>query len=399
MSKIKSFVAIILVLALALSMVGCHPKDEVALTIGGVEITSAMYGCALIMADIDGRGIIDQQNGTVGAVDYKSQTIDNKPYEQWVEDRALALCKLYAAYTLKMKELNLTLSDDIKNNVYQECYYNWILGEAIFSSNSYTAYATLMEPNGVSFNTYYNFELSGGMDEAIFSYYYGDKGVKKIEDTEFDEFYTKNFALIYDFSVSYADKSTTDDKAKIDKFMADLKTKLEKGADYETLKAEIDEFEKNRTDKTTSSNVSSNTSSDATSSDATSSDNTSSDATSSGNTSSTEKEEPKAKDENAKLVWSSAAGSNSDTNFQNIITMEIGEVKLIETGKGWRLVKKLDLMSDTYYRDINYLAVANKLRGEDFGKEIEEYSNTLEVVKNDFAMGQYTLKKLDYTNA
>ena len=79
--------------------------------------------------------------------------------------------------------------------------------------------------------------------------------------------------------------------------------------------------------------------------------------------------------------------------------MEIGEVKLIETGKGWRLIKKLDLMSDTYYRDINYLAVANKLKGEEFGKEIEEFSNTLEVVKNSFAMSQYTLKKLDYTNA
>ncbi|MBQ5810720.1 MAG: hypothetical protein IIW23_03985 [Clostridia bacterium] len=398
MSKIKSLIAFALVLVLAFSMVGCHPKDEIALTIGGVEITSAMYGCALIQADLDARAMIDKQNGAIGMVDYHSQNIDGVKYIEWVENRAMQLCKLYAAYTLKLKELNLTVSEETKNNVYQECYMDWLLGSTIFSSSSYTAYATIMEPNGVSFNTFYELNMSGGYDETIFSYYYGEKGVNKIADEELDKFYTENFGLIYDIQITYGDKATDAEKKEVDDLIKDFKARLEKGEDFKTIKADWDKFEEERKKKneTTSSNVtSSNTSSDATSS-GTASNTTSSDATSSGNTSSKEEEKPKAKDENATLVWSSTAGSNSDANFQNIKNMAIGDVKLMEISGGWRLMKKLDLMSDSYYRDINYLAIANNLKGEDFSKDIQAFADTLEIVKNSFAMSQYTVKKLKY---
>lgn len=390
--KIKSIIAMILALVLSLSLVGCHPQNEVAMTIGGVEISSATYGCALIQADLDARAMIDEQNGTIGAVDYHSQTIDSMKYNDWVEERAMTLCKLYAAYTLKMKELGLELSEEIQNNVYQECYYDWVLGSTIFSSSSYTSYASIMEPNGVSFNTFYNFNLSGGMDEAIFTHYYGPEGVSKIADEELDKFYTENFALVYSITLDYADKATEEENKKVDDFINSLKARLEAGEEYTTIKADLDAFEAERKeDTTTSSNA---TSSEAVSSEAASSETASGDATSSETTSS--EEEPKAKDENALLVWGTAAGEGADDNFQNIKSMALGEVKLLETDKGWRLVKKLDLMSDSYYRDINYLAVANLIKGEAFGDEIEAYANSLEIVKNSFAMSQYTIKKLDY---
>lgn len=397
MSKIKSFVAIILALALSLCLVGCHPQNEIALTIGGVEITSAMYGCALIEADIDARQTIDSQNGTKGAVDYKTQTIDGVKYYDWVENRAMELLKLYAAYTLKLKELNLTVSEETENNVYSECYYDWVLGSQIFSSTSYTAYASLMEPNGVSFNTFYQFNLGGGMDETIFTYYYGEKGVNKIPDEELDKFYTENFALIYDIAIDYEDKATDEKKAEVDNLIKDFKARLEAGEDFKTIKADLDAFEAARKpSSTTSSGVASNVSSEAASSGVSS--DTSSAATSSSTTSSGA-EEPKAKDENAVLIWSEAAGENSDKNFQNVKGMAIGEVKLIETDKGWRLMKKLDLMGDSYYRDINYLAIANILKGEDFSKEMTTFADSLEIVKNSFAMSQYSAKKLDYSKA
>ena len=405
MSKIKSFVAIILALALALCLVGCHPQNEIALTIGGVEISSAMYGCALIEADIDARQTIDSQNGSKGAVDYKTQTIDGVKYYDWVEIRAMELLKLFAAYKLKLKELDLTVSEETENNVYSECYYDWVLGSQIFSSTSYTAYSSLMEPNGVSFNTFYEFNLGGGMDQPIFSYYYGDKGVNKIPDDELDKFYTENFALIYDIAIDYEDKATEEKKAEVDKLIKDFQARLEAGEDFKTIKADWDAFEEARkaSSSTTSSGVASNTAStesttSGTSSDAASSDTTSSAATSSGVTSS-RAEEPKAKDELAVLVWGEAAGSESDENFQNIKTMAIGDVKLMETKTGWRLMKKLDLMSDSYYRDINYLAIANLLRGEDFSKDMQTFADSLEIVKNSFAMSQYSAKGLDYSQA
>lgn len=402
MSKIKTFVAVVLALVLCLSLVGCHPQNEIALKIGGVEITSAMYGCALIQADIDARGIIDEKNGAIGAVKYRTQTIDGIKYDEWVEDRALDLCKLYAAYTLKMKELGLELSEETENNVYQECYYDWLLGETIFSSSAYTSYASLMEPNGVSFNTFYELNLSGGMDETIFSYYYGKEGKNKIPDADIDKFYTENFALIYNITLDYADKATDKQKTEVDTFIKDLKTRLEAGEDFAAIKKDLDEFEAKRNPSTTTSSTptTSATTSAPTSSDAASAP-TSSEVTSAPTSSAatSSKEEPKPKDDKATLVWGEAAGSNSDDNFQNIKTMTLGEVKLLETDKGWRLIKKLDLMGDVYYRDINYLAIANLLKGEDFGNEINTYAESLAVEMDKFAMSQYTIGKLDYSDA
>ena len=76
--------------------------------------------------------------------------------------------------------------------------------------------------------------------------------------------------------------------------------------------------------------------------------------------------------------------------------MAVGDVKLIETSTGWRLIKKIDLMSDSYYRDENYLVIANLIKGEEFGKEIQAYADSLTVDKNGFAMGQYTIDSLEY---
>jgi len=405
MSKIKSVIAIALAFILCLSLVGCHPENEVALTIGGVEITSAMYGCALIQADLDARALIDSNVGTVGLVDYKTQKIDNTPYEEWVENRALNLCKLYAAYTLKMKELNLTADPDTLNNLYNNCYTYWLMGDTVFSSSSYTPYASIMEPNGVSWETYIKFNETAAMDEAVFSYYYGPKGTKKISDEEFDKFYTEHFALVYSLTIDYnvgSTKATEEQKKEIDTLINDFKTRLEAGEDFATIKAELEAFEKKRnesstTSSTTSSNTSSNTSS-TTSSEVTSSDTTSSDATSSETTSSGTSSEtkPQPKDKNAILVKDSAAGSGADSNITNIKTMNIGDVKLIETSTGWRLIKKLDLMGDTFYRDENYISIANLIKGEEFGKEIQAYADSLTVDKSDFATGQYTLDSLEY---
>ena len=402
MSKIKAVIAFCLALVLCLSLVGCHSENEVALTIGGVEISSAMYGCALIQADLDARAIIDGNVGTVGLVDYSTQTIDQTPYDEWVENRALNLCKLYAAYTLKMQELKIEADPDTLNNVYNACYTYWLMGDTVFSSSSYTPYATIMEPNGVSWETYIKFNETAAMDEAVFNYFYGIKGTKKLSDEEINKYFTEHYALIYNITLDYnvgSVKATEEQKKEVDTFINTLKTRLEAGEDFATIKADLDAFEKKRkessstTSSNTSSNNSSTTSSEVTSSGTTSSDVTSSETTSSGTSSETK---PQPKDKDAVLVYDSTVGSNADTNFANIKIMAVGDVKLIETSTGWRLIKKIDLMSDTYYRDENYLVIANLIKGEEFGKEIQAYADSLTVDKNGFAMGQYTVDSLEY---
>ena len=51
MKMIKNLIAILLVAMMALSASACHGKDEIAVTIDGIEFTSAYYMCALVNAD------------------------------------------------------------------------------------------------------------------------------------------------------------------------------------------------------------------------------------------------------------------------------------------------------------------------------------------------------------
>ena len=51
MKMIKSLAAFCLAFILIFNFSSCHPKDEVAMTVGDIEITSALYMCALLQAD------------------------------------------------------------------------------------------------------------------------------------------------------------------------------------------------------------------------------------------------------------------------------------------------------------------------------------------------------------
>ena len=54
MKLMKKILAISLVLIMAFSVIGCHKKDEIAVTVNGFDYTSAYYMCALINAYNDG---------------------------------------------------------------------------------------------------------------------------------------------------------------------------------------------------------------------------------------------------------------------------------------------------------------------------------------------------------
>jgi len=93
MRLIKRIGAIICALAILMSFAGCHKKDEIAVTVGDVEFTSAYYMCALVMADSEARNEVyedlSDEEKTSDEVDYFSKKIDGKKYKTWVKDTAI----------------------------------------------------------------------------------------------------------------------------------------------------------------------------------------------------------------------------------------------------------------------------------------------------------------------
>ena len=53
MKTIRKIAALLLIAVMCLTVTGClHKKDEIAVTIDGIEFTSAYYMCALINANM-----------------------------------------------------------------------------------------------------------------------------------------------------------------------------------------------------------------------------------------------------------------------------------------------------------------------------------------------------------
>ena len=61
MKALKKLLALTLAIFMILSVAACHPKDEVAITVGDVEITSALYMYALLEADSAARSKVDSE--------------------------------------------------------------------------------------------------------------------------------------------------------------------------------------------------------------------------------------------------------------------------------------------------------------------------------------------------
>lgn len=385
MQKLKSLLAVVLVMILAFSMAGCHPKDEVAVTVGGVDMTTSLYVCALIAADDEARSIVQENNSTVDAseLDYYSMTVDGKKFTVWVKDRAIELCQRWAALELRMGELDLTLSDELTSNAEAMYSFYW----------SYYGLSAAYEPNGVSYDTYVKYSLMSEKEQTVFEYFYGVNGIEKMTDEEIDKAFLENYVLVYELDATYLDDTTSEEKKEMSDMFADFKTRMEAGESFETVKAEWDAYLAE--DEETDDEEGTTSSEDATSSE---------DETSSEDTTSSETEEdttPQPKDSNAIVIQSETAGG-SDESFSTLHGMKTGEIKIIENsdGSGLRFIMKLDITADSYYRDSYYTPIAYILKGEEFEKSLADYAAGLEVNENKYATNRFTSKSIEEnTNA
>jgi uncharacterized lipoprotein YehR (DUF1307 family) len=109
MKTIKRIAALVLVAAMVLSLAACHKKNEIAVTIGDVEFTSAYYMCALISADSEAKslvyeGLSDEEKSGYETPDYYSKKVEDKDFVTWVEDKAMSDLEKIAAYKTLSKE-------------------------------------------------------------------------------------------------------------------------------------------------------------------------------------------------------------------------------------------------------------------------------------------------------
>ncbi len=354
MKSFKRLIALTLALWVVLSFAGCHKKDEVAVTIGDVEFTSAYYMCALINADSEAKSKIYEdlsEEDKQKEIDYYSKKIDKKDYVTWVEEKAIDTLKTIAAYKILCKENKIEPDKEDISNAEMYASYYW-------SSYGYSAY---FEPNGVSQATYTQHMKDSYYAETYFEHLYGKEGEKAIADETVKTKMLENFITANILSGSYTDEMKDADKTalktKFDNYAKALKDGSKTFKDVYNEHNEVKEETKEETKE--------------------------------------ESDEPKPKDEYASIIGAEDTGYNA-AYYEAVKKMATGDIQVIELEdkSGIVLAVKQDINADPYYLDTLDMTVRHLIADEEYEKDIAEYAKKLKVDINKFAVGQFKVKKI-----
>lgn len=361
MKLFKKAVALLGAVAILLTFAGCHKKNEVAVTVNGVEFTSAYYMCAFLDADSQARNKIDEKAMEDDKIDtskdgyYYSQKIDGKKYQEWVKDTAIESLKKIAAYKIKCDENKLKISNDDKLGVEQYASYYW--------SNGYGA---MYEPNGVSFETYKKYMLDSYYTQEYFEFLYGKEGKNAVSEDDIKKFLGENYLIA---NVLYTDLSQLKDEEKTEKVKTinGYADQLKAG----TLTFEDAYYKEHPSEKKEETTT----------------------------TTEADKDKLVQKDKFATVMGSDKTQETyQDEFYAEAKKMAVGEVKVIEEkdGSAITILVKGDIMADPYYLENYDMTVRHDLKDKEYEKAIDEFVKTLKADVNSYAVDRFKAKKLVY---
>lgn len=354
MKIIKKLSALLLVCILAFGAVGCHKKNEVAVTIDGLEFTSAYYMNALMLADSEAKKLVDESlDSEETDVDYLSQKVEDKKFEVWVKDRAIEYLKEIAAYKFLCEKADLKVDDETVTSIKSSADEYWD-----YEYNNVKLYKNFYESNGIGKETYIDFMIDGHYADIYFEHLYGEDGEKAVSQDEITTKLSENYIAANILDVTFSEE-TDDEKAAIKSKLDTYLTNLKSGkTTFESVYKEYYEITDEETEET-------------------------------------ESDEPAPQDKYATVIGSEDT-ENASEYFEDVKEMALGEIKLIEKEEsaGYVLVIKKDILADSYYADNLDMTVRHLIKDEEFEKDITEYTKKLDTKISKYAINQFKVKNI-----
>lgn len=377
MSSLKKAIAVIAAFAVCISCMGalsaCRmSKDEVVATYkNGSETFEVKAGTYLYMQlnayslfrnEYD--SAIEEASATTSAdLKYEKETLDDKDYNTWVEDKALELCAQYAYIETEFDKLGLEISDDIQSQLEAAASATWASG----------GYEDVYVPNGVSQSTFNDYFINQYYKlDIIYDYYYGEHtdeeksedknlGSLRPSDDEILKNVTKFYELADTISISLTKSDSTssdvvsltdDEKAEAKKKLQGYADRLNSGTPFSTIYKEYN-----------GSDISE-------------------EAASAGH------------DKYATLYGSEETGNQNSSYFSEISKQKVGKAAVVEFSDCYMLVYKQDITADSYYTENIKSSIVYLMEYDNFVDSVEENANKLEVTVNQSAVKYYSPKKI-----
>ncbi len=348
MNTFKKIIAVALICLMALTLIGCHPKNEIAVTIDGHEYTSAYYMCALINAYMEGQQeVYDNlsEKEASSEIDFFSKKIEDKSFSEWVEDRAIESLKEISNYKSLCRDNKLELTDEERANSEYFASFYW---------SSY-GYSSLFEPNGVSQATYTDYMVDSGYAQLYFEHLYGKGGEKEIAAADIEAKLYSDFLIANLLDVSFSEK-TEEEKTNLKNQFNEYAKNLKNGKmTFEDVYADYNKDENHKH----------------------------------------EESEDGPRDPHATVIGADGTGYEHD-NYKDIKEMKIGEIKLIEKedNAGLLLVIKQDIKSDGYYLENMDMTVRQLLKNEEYTADMAKQAKKLKAEINKYAVNQFKVKNI-----
>ncbi len=355
MKIFKKTAAVALALALLLGLTACHPANEVALTVGGYEYTSAFYMCAFLQADGEAQSKVNEAYTDAGKdttdIKYKKEKIDGKKYGDWVRERAVEIVTVYAYMEQQCDEKGVKLSDEEHTEAESYAEYYW----------NYYGYSSYYSANGVSYDTFKEYYLYGSLMQTYFLSIYGKDGTDAVPEEEIKTFMNDNFVLADALTVSLYDDQG---QALTDEQVAEKKTALE---GYKTRLDGGEEFKKIYEEENGEGSASSSAGGDDV-----------------------------PQDNLAQVFGSDKTESYESDYFDDIKAMALGESKIIDDSDNSTLllVVKKDVLADPYYYNEMSESILNLMKYDDFEEDMKAAAGKMDVQRNNFAINRFTVGKI-----
>lgn len=358
MKTFKSLLSVVLVFLLMLTFTGCfHKQNEIAVEVGDVKFTSAMYSYVLLNADTEARTKVDEQLAEAGtdtatqAVDYYAQKIDDIDFVTWVENRAIEMLSEYAAYETFFKEAGLTLDDESKSNIesYAEYYFPY--------------YQEIYEANGVSIETYSKMLAYDVYADKHFTYLYGKDGSRAIAQEDISKAFSESYRKVLILQTDI----TQMEEADVTKTKADFEHYKEHLKDGESVVEVYNEF------------------------------NGLTEETAQNGTGTPAKEEKEVVSVIADPEFDSSYGVEFWADAKDIAVNDAAILEAEENGSKYlRLVYVVDVEDDTAYLEEMDASIRWALKSDEYTKEAVDYAKGMTVVKHKYALSAFKVKDIYY---
>lgn len=227
MNIAKRITAFLLGAVMCISLTSCG-DDGVAAELGETEIPAGVY----ILQQVIAFNEAQQAEGYDSSLkDIWENKIEEKPLEDWINEKALEYLKNYAAVEQWFEEEGMTLSEEDQESIDYTVESTW------------STYEKKYNQIGIAKSSYELYQTNQYKYSLLFKKYYDKDGTEPISDEDLKEYYQTDFAQFQMISFSTLDPSTYE--ALDDTKKAEVKEKaeayLKRAQDGEDMVALINE--------------------------------------------------------------------------------------------------------------------------------------------------------------